>query len=125
MPVFVGSATANTQQGCVGEQLYNAQFGFYECTQVGNNVHKFEPATGKWTMLAPMPRARYRHTALAFNGEKITVFGGRTAFDDVIQEVDEYDIRTNVSLSHTHSFPCWHSRCLSGTYNVFAADVVT
>jgi hypothetical protein len=65
-------------------------------------VDVFDPATGRFTALAPMPHAR-DHAFAVQHGGRIYVAGGRESnatadgdvFDDTVAEVDVYDIASN------------------------------
>jgi len=60
------------------------------CNTITDSTYSFDPVTKEIKKLANAPRARYRHTAAAVDGN-IYVLGGRTVPDDVvIPEIDVY-----------------------------------
>lgn len=69
---------------------------------VTDQVDVFDPATGRFTALAPIPHPR-DHVFVAAHGGRIYVAGGRDSnagadgdvFDDSVREIDVYDIASN------------------------------
>eukprot|EP00054_Salpingoeca_dolichothecata_P015076 m.86157 g.86157 ORF g.86157 m.86157 type:complete len:428 (-) comp21312_c0_seq1:154-1437(-) len=101
-PMPVGISDMSTTQvgstvyfvgGCLGGQVYNADAQFYGCTGITDTVLVYNIDTETYFSLPPAPRPRYRHGAAALNG-KLYVFGGRTAEDALIPEVDVFDMAT-------------------------------
>lgn len=92
---------AGRQRGSAGLALYNDKFYV-----VSGNVNghmgpvsplfdEFDPATGTWTSLDPIPNPR-DHFHVAVIGDKLYAAGGRQStggsfFNNVISEVDVYD----------------------------------
>lgn len=61
---------------------------YFFCNTITDSTYSFDPVTKEIKKLANAPRARYRHTAAAVDGN-IYVLGGRTVPDDaVIPEID-------------------------------------
>lgn len=80
------------------------QLDFFICESISDELYAFDPVEGSFTMLAKLPRPRYRHAAV-YAGGKLWLVGGRNVPDDaVIGEVDVYDPETN-SWSTPGSIP--------------------
>jgi len=107
MSVSVHEAAEGTRMylvgGCSQDQVcYNpaSHFDCY-CGGITNKTQFYTPVLDRFeTFPADAPRARYRHAAAIADGT-IYLFGGRDIADDVIIEVDAYNIKTN-----TWSTPC-------------------
>ncbi|MEX2591893.1 MAG: kelch repeat-containing protein [Anditalea sp.] len=74
---------------------------------------EYDPETGKWTVLSPLPRVRDHFQSVVLNG-KIYAVGGRKSyakeghnFDLTFSEVDVYDFKTNTweTLPEEHHLP--------------------
>ncbi|HEX7926605.1 MAG TPA: kelch repeat-containing protein, partial [bacterium] len=59
-----------------------------------NAVEAFDPLTGQWQRLAPLPTARWQAGAAEVGG-KVYVIGGRTGKNDLSDVVEAYDVRAN------------------------------
>lgn len=78
----------------VGGSTHGHAYGFQPW------LDRFDPATGKWTVLADAPRAR-DHFHAAVVGNKLYALGGRLTeqrtghvFDQTVAQSDVYDLRT-------------------------------
>ncbi|KAL3938696.1 MAG: hypothetical protein SGBAC_006451 [Bacillariaceae sp.] len=74
--------------------VWNADFATFVCNSVTDAFFAFDPVTKTFETLETLPRPRYRHSS-AIVGGKVWLLGGRTLFDDLIPEIDAYDIATN------------------------------
>lgn len=72
------------------------ELNFFLCASISDELYIFDPDTMAFrTSSARLPRARYRHAAVAAKG-KLWLVGGRTIPDDtIIPEVDVYDPATD------------------------------
>jgi len=68
------------------------------CTSVTSKVEAFFPETNSWETLTSMPVPRYRHAAVNVD-QKMFVFGGRDVSDNIITQVDVYDLKTKAWLT--------------------------
>jgi len=68
------------------------------CTSVTDKVEAFYPEMNTWETLARMPVPRYRHAAVNVD-QKMFVFGGRDVTDNIVTQVDVYDLRTRTWLT--------------------------
>lgn len=73
--------------------VWNANFSTFTCGSVTDAFFAFDPTTKTFEALETLPRPRYRHSS-AIVDNKVWLLGGRTLFDDVIAEIDVYDITT-------------------------------
>jgi N-acetylneuraminic acid mutarotase len=80
--------------GCSTNQVCPPEFSFCYCQELTNKTEAYHPASDTWTTLSDMIRPRYRHGAAAI-GSKIYLIGGRDIQDNIIQEIDVYDIPTD------------------------------
>lgn len=80
--------------------VYNPDIGGFTCDSSSDQLYSFDYQTSTVKQLATMPRARYRHAAVAVNG-KLWLVGGRRADDDTI--IDQVD----VSSFPRRSFASW------------------
>lgn len=93
------------RRGSAGLVLYNDKFYLAGGNDDGHDggfvaqFDEFDPATGVWTTLTDMPRAR-DHFAAVVIGDKLYAAGGRQSggaggfFDPLLGEVDVYDFNT-------------------------------
>lgn len=85
--------------GCSAHQLCGGEYCY--CPEVTNKTQYYDTALDQYyTGLADAPRPRYRHAAAEADGV-IYLFGGRDLYDNIITEVDAYDISSN-----TWTTPC-------------------
>lgn len=85
--------------GCVADQNCGGEYCY--CPEITNKTHIYNVGTDSYdTNVADAPRARYRHAAVEHNGS-IYLFGGRDIADNLITEVDAYNIAEG-----TWSTPC-------------------
>jgi len=72
------------------------ELNYFLCASISDQLHIFDANTMTFrTSTARLPRARYRHAAVAAKG-KLWLLGGRTIPDDsIISEVDVYDPATD------------------------------
>jgi len=61
------------------------------CTNVSDEGFIFDPSDNSFNSTKTMPRERYRHSAAIWQG-KIYLVGGRDVMDNIITDVDVYDI---------------------------------
>lgn len=86
--------------GCDHEDgnTYKEDYDTYLCTSITSENLSFDPSLEtddpKFTKLRSAPRDRYRHTSALLN-EKIYLIGGRDVDDNIISELDIYDIATD------------------------------
>lgn len=78
--------------GCVADQPLDL---FPPCPAVSNTFFKLDVQTDIWTQLPPAPTARWRYMSAVYENE-IYYVGGRTQADDIIQNIDIYNISGNV-----------------------------
>ncbi|WP_251795812.1 MULTISPECIES: malectin domain-containing carbohydrate-binding protein [unclassified Arenibacter] len=122
-----GPAIPNARKrGSAGLVMYNSKFYVIAGNTIGHNggyipwFDEFDPATGKWTVLGDIPRAR-DHFHATVVGNKLYVVGGRLTggdggtFAPVIPEVDVYDFvsKTWITLPASSNLPT--PRAASGT----------
>ena len=122
-----GPAIPNSRKrGSAGLVMYNNKFYVIAGNTIGHNggyipwFDEFDPATGKWTVLGDVPRAR-DHFHATVVGNKLYVVGGRLTggdggtFAPVIPEVDVYDFvsKTWITLPASGNLPT--PRAASGT----------
>jgi Kelch motif len=67
--------------------------GFFYCPSISNSFYAFDPVAQTFETLPDLPRARYRHAAVAIQ-DHIFFAGGRDIKDDVIDYVDVFDVKT-------------------------------
>jgi hypothetical protein len=73
---------------------YLADAGLFVCLSITDTFYSFDIHTKEFTALAPLLQERYRHGA-AYVQNQIWLIGGRDAEDNLIPQVDVYDIATN------------------------------
>lgn len=76
--------------GCSKDQLCPINEYCY-CPEVSNSCNIFYIKTQTWKNCSLAPRGRCRHSATVLNG-KIYLLGGRDVNDNLITEIDVYDI---------------------------------
>ena len=77
--------------GCISNQTYDANLGYYICTDVTDKVAYYKPRQNKWVdTLATAPTARFRHVAARL-GIKLYIAGGRDVSDAIVNTIDVYD----------------------------------
>lgn len=69
--------------------------GFFACGSLSDEFYQFDFATREFSDLAQLPRERYRHSAALVNNQ-MWLIGGRTLEDQLIAEVDVFDITSGV-----------------------------
>lgn len=74
--------------------VYLAEMGLFACLSITDTFYSFDVQTHELTTLAPLLQARYRHGA-AYLQNQIWLIGGRGLEDNLIPEVDVYDIATD------------------------------
>lgn len=85
--------------------IIDSKPGAHAGTGSTTQVARYDPATNKWTMLAPMP-VGVNHAAATTNGSRIFIFGGRTGANVLgngINTAQRYDIATNTWISSNTS----------------------
>lgn len=65
------------------------------CTSVSKEGFIFNPEESSFDSTAVMPRERYRHSAAVLNGN-VYLIGGRDSEDNIILDVDVYNIEGNI-----------------------------
>lgn len=73
--------------------VWNADFATFVCGSITDAFFAFDPVTKTFETLSALPRPRYRHSSAVVDN-KVWLVGGRTLFDDLIPEIDVYDITT-------------------------------
>lgn len=73
--------------------VWNADFSTFICDSITDAFFAFDPVSKSFETLETLPRPRYRHSSAIVNN-KVWLLGGRTLFDDLIPEIDMYDITT-------------------------------
>lgn len=76
----------------VGDDIYT--FGGLESGKAVNYTEVYDTDTEVWTRKMIMPRARYKHTALAV-GNKVYICGGYGSNGDPLDSIDVYDVVSN------------------------------
>jgi Galactose oxidase, central domain/Kelch motif len=76
-----------------GNEYVDAE-GLFVCLSITDTFYSFDIQTQELTTLAPLLQARYRHNA-AHVQNQIWLTGGRDLEDNLIAEVEVYDIATN------------------------------
>ena len=108
---LIGGCTAD--QTCVPNDplRYPPNNGYCQCPSSTTSVLVYNPALDSYnsTVVARMPRPRYRHDACAVGG-KIWLFGGRTmpdanGYDSIIREVDVLDTATGKWSANVATYP--------------------
>lgn len=64
------------------------------CTNVSDEGYIFDPSDNSFTSTKTMPRTRYRHSSAILDG-KIYLVGGRDVMDNILTDVDVYDIASD------------------------------
>mmetsp|Transcript_25605 Transcript_25605/g.34068 ORF Transcript_25605/g.34068 Transcript_25605/m.34068 type:complete len:425 (-) Transcript_25605:195-1469(-) len=108
MPYPLSDMTATTFEekfivivgGCNNEDgnvyVSDPDYGeFFACFSITDEVLKFSPSDGTFSKLKSAPRKRYRHAAVAI-GNNLWVVGGRDEMDNIIGEIDVYNIETDM-----------------------------
>lgn len=98
----------NTHQVCIN--------GICSCGITNKSMYYSVNFDRYVTDVAEAPRARYRHAAIELGGV-IYLFGGRDAADNVITQVDAYDINSN-----TWTTPCVWQAATSDLASFVLAD---
>jgi len=130
MPVKRSDMTATTVGeaiylvgGCGMDQIWtpSPQYPGYTCgggvsAAISNKVTSFHPLTNEHKTKADAPRGRYRHAAAAV-GTKIYLFGGTSAAEAIVKEIDVYDTAAN-----TWSTLSWNDTKATTDNAAFAHD---
>lgn len=83
--------------GCSKNQLCPVNEYCY-CPEVSNSCNIFDIKTQIWKNCSLAPRPRCRHSATTLNG-KIYLLGGRDGDDNLVKEIDIYDINEDKWLT--------------------------
>ena len=67
--------------------------GGFWCPSISNSLYVYSPSKDTFTQLAELPRARFRHAAVAVNG-RIWLIGGLNEGYDIVNKVDVFDTAT-------------------------------
>lgn len=67
--------------------------GFFACGSISDGFYAFNILTREVETLPNLPRPRYRHSGVYVNNQ-VWLIGGRTLEDDLIPEVDVFDVAT-------------------------------
>lgn len=88
--------------GCIGRQTYQS-WGGYGCNAVDKKTIIYHPKTDSFTTAPDMPRARYRHSAVAV-GEKVYVMGGTNLDypEPTLKPLDVFDTSKNKWITLTN-----------------------
>ncbi|CAB9529293.1 leucine Rich Repeat [Seminavis robusta] len=76
-----------------GNNIYDPTFQIFSCGSISDSFYAFDPLTEDFISLPPMPVARYRHAAVAIKNQ-LVLLGGRTLADDLIPQVDVFDMNS-------------------------------
>lgn len=82
--------------GCLGPQSYDPEGGYFYCASGTAKTELFTPESptkATVTVLDDAPRVRQRHTAEYVDG-KVWLFGGRDDNDEIVKEIDYFDVST-------------------------------
>lgn len=103
LPISRSDLTATTVDdsilllgGCSGNNTlvkFTADESAYICNVVSNTSLIYLPKSDTYKTIPDMPRHRFRHAAVAV-GSKVYVLGGTDDTDEVIAEVDVFDMAT-------------------------------
>lgn len=86
------------------------------------NTHEiYDPATGKWSLSAPVPGPARDHMGIAVLNGKVHLFGGRTA--DVADNIDRHDVYDPQTDQWTTAAPLPRPRS-SGAYTVLRGLII-
>jgi hypothetical protein len=91
--VQVGDTKMYLTGGCDASDgnVFNKDIGEFICSSLSSSLYMFDTKTSTFTALAEMPRARYRHVAVATDTH-IWLLGGRDLNDNLVGAVDVYDV---------------------------------
>ena len=84
--------------------IYDSSEDGFFCRSLSDSLYVFDTQSSIFTKLADLPRRRYRHAAALVNN-KLWLVGGRTQQDDLIAEIDIYDIESNEWTTLGESLP--------------------
>ncbi|CAB9519760.1 kelch-like [Seminavis robusta] len=76
-----------------GNNMHDPTFQIFLCGSISDSFYAFNPLTEDFISLPPMPVARYRHAAVAIKNQ-LVLLGGRTLADDLIPQVDVFDMNS-------------------------------
>eukprot|EP00934_Nitzschia_sp_Nitz4_P006859 Nitzschia sp. Nitz4//scaffold111_size72815//9047//10387//NITZ4_005779-RA/size72815-snap-gene-0.96-mRNA-1//1//CDS//3329533147//6849//frame0 len=65
--------------------------GFFACDSLSDQLYSFDVSSKVFETVSTMPRTRHRHSS-AIVGDQVWLMGGRTELDELIAEIDVYDI---------------------------------
>ncbi|MCC5936490.1 MAG: PKD domain-containing protein [Lunatimonas sp.] len=117
------------RRGSAGLVLYNDKFYVISGNKLGheggavNYFDEFDPATGRWRVLADAPRAR-DHFYATVVGNNMYVVGGRTiggpggVFGPLIQQIDVYNFAENTwsTLDPSKNIPTPRAGAITNNY---------
>jgi N-acetylneuraminic acid mutarotase len=87
----------------IGDQAY--AIGGQQSGVAVDFVEKYDPMTNSWTVMAPMPAARYDLAVAVLgsvmDGYKIYAIGGVDSSGNTLSDVEEYDVNTDTWVART------------------------